>query len=453
MKLFSRADLHVRLAWSIALPLLVLMSIFSLWQYYRENQFIRTDNKEDAQTIGNVILSGLKQAMLLHDDAMVGTMIQNSSGINDVERVMLLNQNSVVKADSSTSGNEAGMTLDVSSASCAGCHQHSGNTLPTTLNINVGDVDTLQVATAIENSPECNQCHGSDQKYLGVLLVDVSSQKEQSLARQNALINLGLSILTTLLIFAAIYFLLDFLAIRRIKAFMQPLNAYTTGDYKARLPVSKVGDELDHLANTFNHMSVEIEMHIEQEKKRGELLSQAIVEERERIARELHDSLPQLLAYLNMKIGAIYLFVDGGKKKEALSNLRELEDASRNLLTDVRDAIHGLRASRLLASGLTLAIRSYVDQFQELCNIPVTYLSEPNKENIQLLPEIEVQALRIVQEALSNIRKYSRASKASVQTIFRDEKLVLIIEDNGIGFDPASSSIFRKIAVRFANNA
>lgn len=438
MKLLSRADLRVRLAWSIALPLLILMSAVSLWQYVREIQFIGTDNEEDAQTIGNVILSGLKQAMLLHDDAMVATMIQNSGGMSDVERVMLLNQSSVAKADSAASGNEAGITLDVRSAGCSGCHQHSGNALPTTLNINVGGVDTLRVATPIENSPECNQCHGSAQKYLGVLLVDVSAQKEQSLAQQNALTNLGLSILTTLLIFAAIYFLLDFLAIKRIKAFMQPLNAYANGNYHARLPVSKAGDELDRLANTFNGMIAEIEGHIEEERNRGELLSQAIVEERERIARELHDSLPQLLAYLNTKIGAIYLFVDGGKKKEALVNLRELEDASRNLLTDVRDAISGLRASRLLASGLDLAIHNYLEQFKELCKIPVTYFSSLDSENIQIAPEIEVQALRIVQEALSNIRKHSKASKASVQTLFRDHQLALIIEDDGIGFELAT---------------
>ena len=444
MKLVSRADLRVRLAWSIALPLLVLMSIFSFWQYVRQTQFIQSENEEDAQIVGDVMLSGLKQAMLLHDEAMVESTIQDSRGMGEVERVILLDPNSIVKADSAASGNQAGVKLDDSSAGCAECHQHSGNALPTTLNINISGVDTLRVATPIENSPACNQCHGSAQKYLGVLLVDVSAQQEQSSARKNALINLGLSILSALLIFFAIYFLLDFLAIRRIKAFMRPLNAYADGHYNARLPVSKAGDELDKLANTFNGMIAEIEGHIEEERKRGELLSQAIVEERERIARELHDSLPQLLAYLNTKIGAIYLFVDDGKKKEALANLRELEDASRNLLTDVRDAIHGLRASRLLASGLTLAIRSYVDQFKELCNIPITYLSDPNKENIQLSPEIEVQALRIVQEALSNVRKHSKASKASVQTLFRDQQLILIIEDNGIGFDLASHSSSEK---------
>lgn len=438
MKLLSRADLRVRLAWSIALPLLVLMSIFSVWQYVRQTQFIQSENIEDAQIVGGVMLSGLKQAMLLHDEAMVGSTIQNSRGMGEVERVILLNPDSIVKADSATSGNEAGMKLADSSAGCAECHQHSENALPTTLNINIGGVDTLRVATPVENSPACNQCHGSAQKYLGVLLVDVSAQQEQSSARQNALINLGLSILSALLIFFAIYFLLDFLAIRRIKAFMQPLNAYANGNYHARLPVSKAGDELDRLANTFNGMIAEIEMHIEEERKRGELLSQAIVEERERIARELHDSLPQLLAYLNTKIGAIYLFVDRGKKKEALANLRELEDASRNLLTDVRDAISSLRASRLLASGLDLAIHNYLGQFKELCKIPVNYSSSLDSENIQISPEIEVQALRIVQEALSNIRKHSKASKASVQTLFRDHQLVLIIEDNGIGFELAT---------------
>ncbi|HUH98244.1 MAG TPA: sensor histidine kinase [Anaerolineales bacterium] len=437
MKLFSRADLRFRLGWSIALPLLVLMSIFSFWQYLREIQFIQAENENDAETVGDVILMGLKHAMLMNDNAMMETMVQDSR-LNEVERVLLLNQNGVVRADSVSNGNENGATLDIKSSGCAECHQYPENALPKILDMHIGGVETLRVATPIANDPECHQCHGSVQKYLGVLLVDVSAQQEQGLARQNALINLGLSILAALLIFFAIYFLLDFLAIRRIRAFMQPLNAYSRGNYDARLPVTKAGDELDRLANTFNGMVAEIETHIEEERRRGELLSQAIVEERERIARELHDSLPQLLAYLNTKIGAIYLFMDRGRKQEALANLRELEDASRNLLTDVRDAIHGLRASRLLTSGLTRAIQNYLEQFKELCRIPVTYSSNLEAGNIRLSPEIEVQAFRIVQEALSNIRKYSNASGASVQTIFRDQQLALIIEDNGVGFDLVS---------------
>lgn len=440
MKFFSRADLRIRLALSIALPLLILMSAFSFWQYARETQFSQSENEQAAQTVGDVMLMGLQHAMLMHDDSLVKAMIQNSGEMENVKRVILLDQNSVVKADSSASGNKLGMTLDASQPGCNGCHQYPDNALPRILNANIGGVDTLRVATPIQNESACNPCHGTRQTYLGVLLVDISSQKEQDQTRQNTLINFGLSILTTLLIFIAIYFLLDILAVRRIRSFMQPLNEYANGKRAARLPVSKSGDELDRLADTFNRMVTEIEMHIQEERKRGELLSKAIVEERERIARELHDSLPQLLAYLNTKIGAIYLFVEKGKKKDALVNLRELENASHNLLTDVRDAIHGLRASRLLASGLDLAIRNYVDQFKELCRIPVAYSFDPAAREIQLSPETQVQALRIVQEALSNIRKHSKASTASVQILFRDRELILVIADNGLGFDSASPS-------------
>ena len=440
MKWISRAGLRVRLAWGIALPLLILMSIFSIWQYVRETQYIQSEHQDDAQTLSEVLTMTLKHAMLMRDNSMVATVIQNSSSVGEVQRVFLLNRVGTVIADSATTGNQTGIKLATNSAGCIECHQFSANTLPRALNTNVGGVNALQVATPIENSPECYQCHGSQQKVLGVLLIDISVQKEEEQARQNALINFGLSILTTVLIFAAIYFLLDVLAIQRIKAFIQPLNDYTNRHYNARLPVSNAGDELDRLANTFNGMIAEIEKHIQEERKQNEILSQAIVEERDRIARELHDSLPQLLAYLNTKIGAIYLFVDSGKKKEALTNLHELEHASRNLLADVRAAIHGLRASRLLSSGLSGAVRNYLEQFRELCRIPVEYSTNLETENIRLSPEMEVQAFRIVQEALSNIRKHSKASRASVQMNFRDEQLVLIIEDNGIGFDLLSHS-------------
>jgi signal transduction histidine kinase len=85
-----------------------------------------------------------------------------------------------------------------------------------------------------------------------------------------------------------------------------------------------------------------------------------------------------------------------------------------------------------------------VDQFKELCRIPVEYSFDPAVKDIPLSPETQVQALRIVQEALSNTRKHSKASQASVQILFHDQELVLVIEDNGLGFDPAAPSFSRR---------
>src|ERR1700690_1989587 len=135
--LFSGTDLRVRLALSIALPLLVLMSAFSLWQYLREIQSIQTENENNAQKVGDVMLMGLRHAMLTHDAATITAMIQNTSGMEDLERVILLDQNSVVKADSASSGNEIGQTINPRlTDGCLNCHQFQQN-LPRTLSLTI----------------------------------------------------------------------------------------------------------------------------------------------------------------------------------------------------------------------------------------------------------------------------------------------------------------------------
>ena len=438
MQRFLHVSLRARVAISIALPLLAVMTAFSFLQYYRETQLIQTQLEGDARFVGDVMVSQLTYAMSLNNKDMIASMVKDATLLSDIQRVIILDPNGFVRFDSAETGNEAGLRLDPHSGSCSFCHQHDPGALPRTNILRVAGRDALQIAAPIENGPSCYQCHDSSQQNVGVLLVDVSAQEQQRLARQNAFINLGLSILVTAILSGAIYFLLNWLVTRRINAFMEPLSAYANGNYDVRLPVSKTGDELDNLAVTFNDMIVEIESHIQEESKRGELLRNTVIAERERIARELHDSLPQLLAYLNTKIGAIYLYVENENKPEALENLRQLENASHHLLMDVRDAIHGLRASRLLDSGLAPAIQNYIEQFKELCSIPVTFTHDPILDTLRPDPEIEVQALRIVQEALSNVRKHARAATASVEMLFKEGQVVLVIKDNGIGFNPES---------------
>ncbi len=441
MRRFLNASLRARVAISIALPLLAVMSAFTFLQYVREKQLIESQMEGDASFVGDVIVSQLTSAMRLNNRDLISSMVKETASLSDIRHVLILDQSGFVRFDSATNGSQLGLQPDPQAGGCALCHKQAGSVLPRTTLTGANSVDTLQVAAPILNGSECYDCHDPTVKTLGVLLVDVSSQEQQRLARLNAIINILLSVLATGIISGAIYFLLNRVVTRRINSFMQPLSAYANGNYDVRLPVSKAGDELDNLAITFNEMIDQIQRQIEEETRRGQIFRSTIIAERDRIARELHDSLPQVLAYLNTKIGAISLYVENENKAGALDNLRQLEEASHNLLTDVRDSIHGLRASRLLESGLAPAIQNYIEQFMELCNIPVSFTYDPFLDQMRPEPEVEVQALRIVQEALSNVRKHAHATKASVEMRLQEGLLVLVIRDDGIGFNPQAPQI------------
>jgi signal transduction histidine kinase len=160
----------------------------------------------------------------------------------------------------------------------------------------------------------------------------------------------------------------------------------------------------------------------------------AVTEERLRIAHEMHDGLAQVLAYVNTKAQAVNEFLRAGRQEQASVQLAELAAAAREVYADVREGIVGLRAA--LSSDLSLAesLGAYVADWQDRTGVTAELVAEPG---ILVPPSVEVQVARIVQEALTNVRKHARASAVRVELRPGGKGLLLDIQDNGIGFDPA----------------
>ncbi len=169
-----------------------------------------------------------------------------------------------------------------------------------------------------------------------------------------------------------------------------------------------------------------------------ELRERAIVEERERIARELHDGMAQHLGYINTKVAAIGLLLDSRKIKAAKENLLNLEEATQRLFADLREAILDLKMSGQLAAGLIPTIEDYAARFSRLSNLSVEVAIAPQIEPLHLTAETEVQILRIIQEALTNVRKHASARSARVSLQFSGDALELIVSDDGEGFGPTA---------------
>lgn len=167
-----------------------------------------------------------------------------------------------------------------------------------------------------------------------------------------------------------------------------------------------------------------------------ELRERAIVEERERIARELHDGFSQLLGYVKTKAIAARLLLSKRQIKAADLQLVQLEQATGELFVDVREAILGLKMAGQSTAGLAANLNEFVTRFSQLSGLPVKLEISPEVEDLPLKTETGYQLMRIVQEALNNVRKHASADQAWVNVRFSNNHLELGIIDDGNGFDP-----------------
>jgi len=300
------------------------------------------------------------------------------------------------------------------------------------------DANQVRVAVPIDNEPACAGCHAPASIHLGILLVDVPMTILNAHAVHSLQLDLGLSALVTVAVTAGVYILLHWLIMRRLEAFRGPLAAFATGSFGARLPSSSPPDELDQLAQTFNRMADRLEQHSREEAARADLRQRAIVEERERIARELHDGLAQVLGYVHTKATAVRLLLGRQQVAAAEGHLIQLEEAARGLFVDVREAILGLRMTTRHDLRLAGLLREYAGHFSQLSDLPVEVNITPSVETLPLPPETELQLLRIVQEALTNVRKHARASRARVALSNGGPMMEVLVSDDGAGFEPGA---------------
>jgi signal transduction histidine kinase len=170
----------------------------------------------------------------------------------------------------------------------------------------------------------------------------------------------------------------------------------------------------------------------------GRVLDGAVLEERMRLARDLHDGLAQVLGYINMQTHAIDKLLESNDTIAARAELDRLDDVARDVYRDVREEILGLRVS-LPRQGLVPALRSYLAEYEPMTATVLHLEVDDGVESCELPPSTEIQLVRIVQEALSNIRKHARAASASVRLSADGDGLTVEVSDDGRGFDPMDS--------------
>ena len=160
-----------------------------------------------------------------------------------------------------------------------------------------------------------------------------------------------------------------------------------------------------------------------------------IVAERDRIARELHDSIAQSLGVIHLGLRGLVpkvRLVAGNKSATEIAGLADIADAG---YKDVREAILGLSKSASSSAGLEGALGEYLGKFTRQTGIKTKFHCEPAASRA-LTPRSEVQLLRVVQEALTNVRKHAGAYHADVSLSEDRGVVTLEVTDDGSGFDP-----------------
>jgi len=156
----------------------------------------------------------------------------------------------------------------------------------------------------------------------------------------------------------------------------------------------------------------------------------AVLEERNRMAREIHDTLAQEFAGILLHLEAANSSYEANTVSECLARAKELAKCG---LEDARRMLLGLRPKSLEGALLSDALRQLAECFSRDCGIHCTFSA--NGRPHRLPEEIENELYRVAQEALCNVRKHSRAGSVSVSLNYKSGGVVLAIKDNGQGFE------------------
>lgn len=171
---------------------------------------------------------------------------------------------------------------------------------------------------------------------------------------------------------------------------------------------------------------------IENQRLRSRERELAVSEERNLLAQELHDSIAQGLAFLNIQVQLLQDSLRKGRGEEAMQTAGQLREGVQESYDHVRELLVHFR-TRMHQSDLDSAIAAALEKFEGQTGITSEF--EREGSGAPLEPTVELQIMHIVQEALSNIRKHARASRVSVTLRRSREAVEVLVDDDGAGFD------------------
>jgi signal transduction histidine kinase len=220
------------------------------------------------------------------------------------------------------------------------------------------------------------------------------------------------------------------------------------GDTKSELAVAiKLGDKVFGVLDiesakhhafgeadifTAQTLADQLAVAIENARLYGETREMAVMEERNRMAREIHDTLAQGFTGIILQLEAAeQAFSDS--PPEAERHLNQASNLARKSLAEARRSVWNLRPKALEQANLADALKQEVSKFSEQNDVNATCVLNGDRQDLS--PDVETGLLRICQESLNNVRKYAKATNVEVSLAFDTSTVTLTISDDGAGFE------------------
>ncbi|MCB0179325.1 MAG: HAMP domain-containing protein [Anaerolineae bacterium] len=294
-----------------------------------------------------------------------------------------------------------------------------------------GESDLTQLATRGDGSlTAAVPILGHDNQVVGAMLFTThafpisESEFLQKVLQQMILPFAGIMLVVGVVVGALFGFLIARGLTRRLRNLSEAADAWSEGNFQV-LAQDNAGDELSRLAGHLNHMAIQLQNLLQ---TRQEL---AGLEERNRLARELHDSVKQQVFATAMQVGAAKALIDR-QPDQVKPHLQEAEQLVREAQQELTTLILELRPAALEGQGLAKALNHYVADWSRQTKVK----ADIRISGERLLPLPTEQTLfRVAQEALANIARHSRATAAEIYLGWEADEIRLVISDNGCGFN------------------
>lgn len=238
---------------------------------------------------------------------------------------------------------------------------------------------------------------------------------------------------------------------KRLQRMSRASAALASGDLNSRVPIEGK-DEIDQLGQQFNTMADQLTQQLQDLRSLAdhnamlaeEAHSLAAAEERNRLARELHDAVKQQVFALSLTANSIRQLYEKDPQL-ASERLTQLETQARDVHLEMDAIIKQLRPASLKDQGLAPALTSLVEKWETQNAIPIELGIQAERE-LQL--NIEQALYRIAQEALNNISRHAQATQVVIMLEYGVNQVTLSISDNGVGFNPEAPHAQQSLGLR-----
>ncbi len=444
------SSLRIKVTIGVALPLVILLGIFTGAEYIRQRQVLLENLSLFASYSAQIVEDNLLHQMLENDLRGVQEMLDTLGRREEFQALYILdNEGEIIFAPGAES---LGTILDNHEADCQPCHRLPAEERPSSvIVVNNRNERVFRSMHPLENSPACSECHDPEERLIGLLLTDISVAPAMAALERDLLENLLWWSLTVLVVIVVVNLVLDRTVFSRLQRLALAMSRFGQGVQTVSIS-DRGSDEIARLTGAFDEMAEKIDRRQkendllsdrlrQQNIQRGELLKGLIdaqENERKRVAREIHDELGQSLGALALQFEGLRRLMEKDPAR-ALEQLERIQPLINMTTGQMYELILDLRPSSLDDLGLVPTLKALANRLTRSNDLRFSFESDGLPD--RLPPEIETACFRIFQEALNNAVRHAGATQIEVSLTCHDHTIAGRVRDDGRGFDLSSINL------------